>query len=148
VLFLSGQPDLADDIASETFIRTWHARARLDPTTVRGYLFAMARNLYLQQRRHAGRGVELDERVMDREPGPEQQAGSREALRAVLAALQTLPELDRAALPMRAADELSYAEIAAALGISAVSARIKVHRAQLALARLVPSAAPASKETV
>ena len=30
VLFLSGDPALADDILSETFIRLWHARGRVD----------------------------------------------------------------------------------------------------------------------
>ena len=143
VLFLSGKPDLADDIVSETFIRLWNARSRVDLSTVRGYLFAIARNLYLQQLRHDGRRADLPEHVVDREPGPEAQAGSRDELRAVLAALQQLPEVDRAALLMRADDDLSYQEIAAALSISAVSARVKVHRARLTLAQLVPTAAPA-----
>jgi hypothetical protein len=43
VLFLSGDPALADDILSETFIRLWHARDRVDLTTVKGYLLAIAR---------------------------------------------------------------------------------------------------------
>ncbi len=147
-LFLSADPDLADDIVSETFIRLWGARGRVDLTTVRAYLFAIARNLFLQQRRHRGRVAELDERLVDPEPGPEQQAGARDRLRAVLTALQALPEIDRAALLMRADDELSYAEIGAALGISEVLARVKVHRARLALAQMVPVSAPAPKETI
>jgi RNA polymerase sigma-70 factor (ECF subfamily) len=148
VLFLSGNPDLADDIVSETFIRLWNARSRVDLPTVRGYLFAIARNLFLQQLRHDGHRAELPTHVLDREPGPEQQASSRDDLRAVLAALQQLPEIDRAALLMRADEELSYQEIAAALGISVVSARVKVHRARLALAEMVPTAASVRKETV
>lgn len=146
VLFLSGNPDVADDIVSETFIRLWTARGRLDLSTVRGYLFAIARNLYLRQRRHVARGAELGEQVADRAPSPEQQAGSRDELRAVLTALQTLPEVDRAALLMRVDDGLPYAEIAATLRISVASAKVKVHRARLALGRLVPGAAPAPKE--
>ncbi|MGE3887009.1 MAG: RNA polymerase sigma factor [Vicinamibacterales bacterium] len=147
-LFLSGDPDIADDLVSETFVRLWNARRRVDLATVRGYLFAIARNLYLQQQRHRGRVAELDERVVDPGPGPEQQAGARDRLRAVLAALQSLPEVDRAALLMRADDELSYAEIGAALGISEVLARVKVHRARLALAQMVLASAPAPKETI
>ena len=46
-LFLSGDPALAEDIASETFIRAWAARERVDLATVKGYLFAIARNLFL-----------------------------------------------------------------------------------------------------
>jgi RNA polymerase sigma-70 factor (ECF subfamily) len=47
--------------------------------------------------------------------------------------LQRLAEVDRAALLMRAQGELSYEQIAAALGISVVAARVKVHRARLEL---------------
>lgn len=147
-LFLSGRPDQADDLVSETFIRLWNARQRLDLATVRGYLFTIARNLYLQQQRSRGRRADLDEDVADPDPGPEQQAGARDQLRVVLAALQTLPEVDRAALLMRADEELSYAEIGAALGISEVLARVKVHRARLALAQRLPAGLARTKESL
>jgi RNA polymerase sigma-70 factor (ECF subfamily) len=54
-------------------------------------------------------------------------------VRAVLAALQQLPELDRTVLLMRALDEMPYEEIAETLGIPVVSAKVKVHRARLKL---------------
>jgi len=54
-------------------------------------------------------------------------------VRAVLAALQQLPEMERAVLLMRALDEMPYEEIAETLRISAVSARVTVHRARLKL---------------
>ena len=146
-LLLSGRHDQAEDLVSETFIRLWNARQRVDLTTVRAYLFTIARNLYLQQLRQKRRGADLDLDVPDPEPGPDRQAWARHELRVVLAALQQLPELDRAALLMRANDEMSYAEIGAALGIAEVSARVKVHRARLALAQLVPAIAP-SQETL
>ncbi len=133
-LFLSGDPSLADDIVSETFIRLWHARERVDLPSVRGYLFAIARNLFLDERRRARRVTALDERAADDRPGPEQRADSRGELEAVMAALQALPEIDRAAVLLRAEEGLSYEEIAATLGISAVAARVKVHRARLMLA--------------
>jgi RNA polymerase sigma-70 factor (ECF subfamily) len=54
-------------------------------------------------------------------------------LRAVLTALQQLPEADRAALLMRAQDGMSHEEIAATLGLSVVAVRVRIHRARLAL---------------
>jgi DNA-directed RNA polymerase specialized sigma24 family protein len=51
----------------------------------------------------------------------------------VLAALQGLTEIDRAALLMRSLDELPYEEIAAALKITVTAARVKVHRARTML---------------
>ena len=132
-LFLSGDAALADDIVSETFIRMWTARARVDLTTVKAYLLAIARNLYLQQRRQAKRMSPMLVDVTDSRPGPHQQADARDELRAVLESLQLLSEIDRSAVLMRADAGMSYAEIARALGISEASAKVKVHRARLKL---------------
>ena len=52
----------------------------------------------------------------------------------MLAGLQKLPEIDRAALLMRAFDEMPYEEIAQSLGISLAAVKVKIHRARLALA--------------
>jgi RNA polymerase sigma-70 factor, ECF subfamily len=142
VLFLSGDPALADDILSETFIRLWHARGRVDLTTVKGYLFAIARNLFLAERRYARRMTTLDERAQDTRPGPERRAHSHIEFQAVVAALQTLPEIDRAAVLLRAEEGMSYEEVAAALGLSPVAARVKVHRARLKLAEAVRTGGP------
>ena len=141
-LYLSGDAALADDLVSEAFVRVWTARERVDLTTVRGYLFTIARNLLLQERRRHRPTAALDVALADRGPGPETLALARGELRATLAALQTLPEIDRAALLMRADDGLSYEEIAAALGLSAGAARVKVHRARLRLAEALARARP------
>ena len=54
-------------------------------------------------------------------------------LETVLAELQKLQETDRAALLMRALDDMPYGEIAAALNITLAAARVKVHRARARL---------------
>ena len=135
--FLTGDPALADDVVSETFIRLWSARARIDLTTVRSYLLTIARNLVLHERRHLRRLASLDDgdaAGADAGPDPEERLRSRQELRSVLAALQVLPEVDRAALLMRAEGVMTYEEIAAALGITTAAAKVKVHRARLRLA--------------
>jgi RNA polymerase sigma-70 factor (ECF subfamily) len=57
-----------------------------------------------------------------------------------LKALQTLPELDRAALLMHVQDGLPYAEIAAARGLSVGAVRVRICRARVKLNQLKPSA--------
>ena len=104
--------------------------------TVRGFLFTIARNLFLKSRQRRARHVELDEALHDPSPGPQAEAERDSELSAVLGALQKLPEIDRAALLMRAGDEMPYEEIARALGISLASVKVKIHRARLALARI------------
>ena len=135
-LYLSGSPAQAEDIAAETFVRVWTARDRVRGATVKAYLFTIARNLHADGRRLESRQVELHDAFTDPGPGPELEAESRQELAAVLAALQQLPEVDRAALLMRAQDGMPYEEIAAALGLSLPAAKVKVHRARLRLAEL------------
>jgi RNA polymerase sigma-70 factor (ECF subfamily) len=147
-LYLSGDVALADDLVSDAFVRVWTARDRVDLTTVRGYLFAIVRNLFLQHARHDRRHAPLDEQIVADQPGPEDRARDRSSLGAVLAALRALPEIDRAAVLMRADEGLPYEEIAAALGISTAAAKVKVHRARLKLAEILHAAPsePARKE--
>ena len=133
-LYLSGDAALADDLVSEAFVRVWTARSRVELTTVRAYLFAIVRNLFLKHAHHERRRVPLDDRIATQQPGPEHRVSDRSSLRAVLAALGALPEIDRAAVLMRADEGLPYEDIAAALGISTAAAKVKVHRARLKLA--------------
>ena len=57
-------------------------------------------------------------------------------LDAVMAALQELSEVDRAALLMRAQEEMPYEDIAQALDLSVTTVKVKVHRARLKLMRV------------
>jgi RNA polymerase sigma-70 factor (ECF subfamily) len=136
-LYLSGERSEAEDITAETFVRVWTSPERVEMATVKGYLFTIARNLFLQELRKRSRQVALPERELsDAQASPQQQAEQRSELQAVLAGMQKLPELDRAVLLMRAVEGMPYAEIARALGISLAAAKVKVHRARLALAGL------------
>ncbi len=133
--WLSGDRSEAEDITSETFVRAWAGAEDLRMSTVKAYLVAIARNLFLQQRRRSSRHRELDASLPDPSPGPDWQIEQQDELRAVLARLQTLPEADRAALLMHAELELPYEEIARVLGLSVSAVKVRVHRARIKLAR-------------
>jgi RNA polymerase sigma-70 factor (ECF subfamily) len=137
--YLSGDAALADDLVSETFVRALTTGGRIEATTVRGYLFTIVRNLFLTHVRRERHQAPLDEQAIDERPGPEQRARGQSDLRVVAAALAGLPEIDRAAVLMRADDGLPYGEIAAALGISTAAAKVKVHRARLRMAERLQS---------
>lgn len=133
-LYLSGNRGEAEDITSETFVRAWTSPEPIRAGTVKGYLFTIARNLYLQGLRKSKRHVELDEQMPDHQASPLALAEQKAEFRAVLAGLQKLPEADRSAVLMRAVEGLPYEEIARALGITLAAVKTKIHRARLALA--------------
>ena len=133
VLFLSGDPVMADEITSDTFVSAWLGRERIRQPSVKSYLFAIAHNLYRDTQRRQERHAEIDEHMADKRIGAQTYMEQTAEVRAVLAALRQLPDIDRTALLMRALDEMPYAEIAETLGIPIVTAKLKVYRARLKL---------------
>jgi RNA polymerase sigma-70 factor (ECF subfamily) len=137
-LYLSGDPALAEDIVSETFLRIWDSSANVRMETVRGYLFTIARNLFLHSLRSKRRQDPLEDHLLNKPAVAANAIRDLEAkqdLRDTLAALQTLPELDRAAVLMRAQEGVSYEEIARILGLSLSAVKVKIHRARVFLAQ-------------
>lgn len=132
--WLSGSTQDADDLTSETFARAWAGRHKIRTETVKAYLFAIARNLYLNQKRRANRKVELSHDLADPKPGPDHVVENRLELDRTLEAMQTLSEVDRTALLLRIQHEMPYDEIARILEIPLTTSKVKVHRARLKLA--------------
>jgi len=132
-LFLSGDPVMADEITSDTFVSAWLARERIRQPTVKSYLLAIARNLYRDMQRREARHTELDEHMTDKRISAQTHMEQSAEVRAVLAELQQLPEMDRTVLLMRALDEMPYEEIAETLGIPVATAKVKAYRARLKL---------------
>lgn len=120
----------AEDLVSETFVRAWGRRHRLRTETLRAYLLAIARSVFLDQRRKARASVELSEEWPDGAPGPHRQATARMDLDCLRRAVARMPEADRTALILRTEHDLPYAEVARVLEISEGAARVKVHRAR------------------
>ena len=136
VTYLSGDPALADDITSETFLRAWTSASPIRETTVKAYLFTIARHLVFAESRRTARLDALVDRVPSTTPAQDAQHEQQASLARVLRGLRHLPALDRAALLLRVRDGLSYEEIAAALDLSVSNAKVKIHRARLKLATL------------
>lgn len=131
--FLCGDAVLADDITSETFVRAWTSRGKIREATVKAYLFTIARNLYRDHLRRNRRHEELQESLPDASPTPHARAEHKAELEGVMAALQELAEVDRAALLMRVQEEMPYEEIAQTLSLPVATVKVKVHRARLKL---------------
>jgi RNA polymerase sigma-70 factor (ECF subfamily) len=136
-LGLCGDHHRAEELAAEAFERALLSSAPIRAETVRAYLFTIARNVYLQSLERSRRLTTLEDEHVTRELGQDVRAEQRDQLARTLAALQRLPETDRAALLMHAEEEMSYQAIANALGISLAAVKVRIHRARIRLAQMM-----------
>ena len=134
----------AEDLAQETFLAVIRGVERYEPRAlVRTYLYAIALNLLMSERRkHSHDGPDLEsvaEPAM--QPAPERKLWVSEGL-------QKLDEMEREILMLREYEQLSYGEIAEVLQLPLNTVRTRLFRARMALkqhlapAASVPSAAP------
>lgn len=126
--WLCGSEEDAKDIASETFVRLLTASSKLKAETIKGYLLAIARNIYLQGIRRGNKQVPLEKNLIDTAPNLDVQAASQSELKQTVRALQDLNELDKTVMLMRAYEGLSYSEISLLLQIPVASLKVRVCR--------------------
>ena len=137
---LRGQQSAAD-LLQEVFMRVWRhldTVAGLPPDAQRGWIFTVARNLSIDAGRRdrtlAGTGQALAaEPARPAAPASDAVIGAERAA-VVGAAIRRLPEQQRVTLALAAAGGLTSAEIGAALGIPAGTARYRLSVARRALA--------------
>ncbi len=135
-LYLCGDRDEAEDIVSETFARLWTSTGAIRAESVKAYLMTIARNVYLHERRRHVRRAALPPDLPDVRAATDVGLEQREQIAAVHAQLASLKEIDRSALLMHATQDMTYQEIAGALGISLAQVKIKIHRARLSLSHI------------
>jgi len=134
-LRITNDADAASDCAQETFIRAYRGLHQYDPALpFAPWLYRIATNASLNhvQRWHAHESPveELPESPGPDEEGPEQAAIRTEEVSEVLAAMAELPPRYRAALTLRHLQQLSYQEVADALGIPLGTVKTHLHRAR------------------
>jgi RNA polymerase sigma factor (sigma-70 family) len=132
-----GSAEDAEDVLQDVFVNA-HAAMLADsrPLNVRPWLYRIARNRCLNHlRRPAADGQE----AMDAHPDANgastlERVQRREELRAIFTDVAELPETQRTALVLREIDDLSYEEIAAAMGTTLGAVKSLLVRARMALA--------------
>lgn len=139
--YLVGNPSDAADLAQETLIEAWRHQAKLvDPTGLRPWLSAIARNVCLRYKARMGRNQSLIQRIAQQPPEeiPFEDLLEREELSALLQqALALLPAETRTTLVARFIEGLSPAEIAKRLGITQNNVALRLHRGKGALEEIV-----------
>ena len=106
--WLCGARDEAQDITSETFVRVWTAKTEPRVETVKAYLFAIARNLFLKNLHRKDRFITIKEEITDEINQPDKQVEIDFYLDQVFKALKQLTVIDRTILIMMAEKDMSY----------------------------------------
>lgn len=123
-------PDRAEDVVQESLLRAWDAiRTSGAAIRLRPWLYTIVRNRALNARRDARFHEQIPD-DFDGAPQPPEVVLTREELSAAMAAVQALPEAQRAALVQSSLEGRSHEQIAAALGTSPGSARGLIYRAR------------------
>lgn len=147
---LAGNPQDAEDLTQETFVRVFRSLANYTPGTFEGWLHRITTNLFLDmvRRRQRIRFDALPE-DSDRLPGgdrsPEQVFSDTHFDSDIQAALDSLPPDFRVAVVLCDIEGLTYEEIAATLGIKLGTVRSRIHRGRLQLREALRHRAPQSR---
>ena len=133
-LAMTGNRHDAEEVAQDTFFRAYRALATYSPERVRdlkerAWLHRIAVNVV----RNRVRGVkpslvELNGSESDHSPGPEAQAMEHMQLDELATRVAGLPVRYREAVVLRHVRDLSYAEVAEALGQPVGTVKANVHR--------------------
>ena len=131
---LCGDQNLAEDVTQETFSRAMSKSASFrnesDEVT---WLCAIARNLFLDEKRRQTRTEQMPEEIPSKEKTPEQLTMDRDSSFRIHMALHALDEPYREAFELRVFGELSFREIGTIFGKTENWARVTYHRARLKL---------------
>ena len=147
-LWLTNDPEAAADLTQESFAAFWESMGRQDRASVpdlKAWLYGIARNRWRTRCRdwraehpvpplRLGAGGSVPEEALelpDETPGPDAVILAAIEAEAVVEAVARMPLDYREALVLRVFQELSYAQIGKALGISDNLARWRVHRGRL-----------------
>jgi len=140
---MCGQPEDAEEVAQATLLRVFASIDQLrEPDRVRAWVFRIARNACLMQRRRSV-FAPVHEASLDDLPvagevpdsaGPPDRALLDGELKAVLdRVILELPPTYRAVVVLRDLEELSTEETAEILGLKADAVKTRLHRARLAM---------------
>ncbi|PWH12099.1 MAG: RNA polymerase subunit sigma-24 [Anaerolineae bacterium] len=138
---LCGDADLAQDAAQEAFLKAWlNLHSFRAGTSLRNWLYRIVVNTILDTLRRNTKTVETaleDLPLSDPLPLPEEHLFEHERAQIVQRALLSLPSASRSVLVLREYGELSYQEIAEALGIPLGTVMSRLHAARAQLKRLL-----------
>jgi RNA polymerase sigma-70 factor (ECF subfamily) len=140
--------DVAEDAAADVFTRAIRAHANGQAVSL-PWLFGVAANVISERRRSERRRLRAIERLAEQASSAETPVEERAALDpALVRALRSLSRRDREALLLVAWGELTYDQVAEALGVPVGTVRSRIFRARSQLASTTSRARAAADPPV
>ena len=146
-LYMTGRPEIADDVAQETFMALINNRAAFDETkgAVKPFLLGVARNQVLRRLRQDRPMVPVDEHHEEIDRGVAvrghfSSSMRKEKIEAVRKAVLSLPEHYREVVILCELQEMSYAETAHIMNCAVGTVRSRLHRARAILTEKLETA--------
>jgi RNA polymerase sigma-70 factor (ECF subfamily) len=145
LLSMARDPDVAEDLTQETFLRALRGLGALrDRTALVSWLDRVATNVFLDRvraearrpactDRHHGQGASPVEEIADPAARVDRRAEQAQMSQCVRGFVDELPDDYRAVILLHDAHGLSSREIAEILGVSVATAKIRIHRGRARL---------------
>ncbi len=136
-----GRPSLADDLLQITFLKIHQARGQYRrELPLRPWLFAIAARVRLDEfRRSRHLPGDIDEEALaqleEAAATAEERSSNHDVIANVRAALDELPESQRVIIHLHRYEEMTFAEIARALGTTEGAVKLRAFRAYQRLRR-------------
>ena len=132
---MTGDYYLAGDLMQESFTR--HMERYGDRELQKTLLYTIARNAFFDHHRKSKRNVQIDENNQGQSSDGEHTMLVRSEYLEVLTAMEELDPDEREILALVTSSDLPYREIASVVGISEANVKVKVHRARVALKKVL-----------
>jgi len=137
-----GEPQAADDLLQVTFLNIHRARHSFRPLlSLRSWLFSIAAHALHDELRRRKRlplaSEKQQEAVAETAAADETVSFDSQQTRALRAALERLPESQRAVLHLHRFEQMSFAEIAQVLGTTEGAVKLRAFRAYETLRKLL-----------
>lgn len=129
--YKTSQPELAEDVAQDAFVKLWETRDKIDKTSIKAYVFTIANNLAINQLKRDQlkfKFLKLQDDKKDIKT-PEYLLEMQEFDQKLQDTLAKVPDGAREVFLMNRIDGLKYREIADMLGLSMKAVEKRMSRA-------------------